>query len=218
MMKKSFLYLLLAAVVLTSLPAFAEKFSSDDEEDIPVVTVRKRYFLKTQRFEFGPSLAWVPNDTFVRSFALGGTIGYHFSESFFFEVPFAYFLNSESDSTDFLQNNFGIAPDTDDMNYYATAQFGWSPIYGKLNFLSKKIVYFDASAYAGIGATDSEIVGVSPHFTIGIAQRFVLSKWVALRFDLKDNIVYRTDDVGVDSTIRHVIFVMMGVNFFLPMK
>lgn len=209
---------LLFTLLLTSIGAsevLAQQ--SEDEGDIPVVTVRKRYFLKSHRSEIGLNAAWLPNDTFVRSYALGASYGYHFNESFFIEVPAGIILNSDSDSTTFLRDNFGVTPDLDDMKWYASAHVGWSPIYGKLAFMSKKVVYFDSSFYTGLGASDARVSGISPHLVLGLAQRFVLSKWMALRFDIKDNIGYR-DDTGVDSALRHTFFVTAGLSFFMPVR
>ena len=205
------------SLLLTTTQAWAQKGLDDEEDSVSVVTVRKRYFLKGNRTELNLNGSWVGNDSYVRSLVAGGSLGYHFSEGFFMEAVGGYFINYDTSNTDLLQNQFGITPDTDDINYYGTVHVGWSPIYGKLNFMSKKVVYFDTSFYTGLGGTDANVSGLAPHATFGLAQRFVFNKSMALRFDIKDNVVVR-DDTGVDSAIRHVVFVGMGLSFFFPLR
>lgn len=215
-MKKLILSWLAMQLLITTGTAWAQR-SGDEDDSVSVVTVRKRYFTKSHRTEFGINGSWVGNDSYVRSAVLGGSLAYHMSESFYLEGSGGYFINYDTNNTDLLQNQFGITPDTDDLNFYGSVVAGWSPIYGKLSFLDKKIIYFDTSFYAGGGASDATVSGLSPHATVGIAQRFVFSKSVALRLDLKDNLILR-DDTGVDSALRHVIFVGMGLSFFFPLR
>ena len=150
-----------------------------EDDDVTVVSIRKKYFLKGKRHEFGPQVGFVANDTFSNSYMIGGTYGYHLNERLFFEIPAGLYLTSESNSTKNLRSNFGIQPDLDDLEYFAEGHVGWSPIYGKFNFLTRQIVYFDVSFYGGAGVTSAEVSGLSPHAVFGGAARIVLKKWVA---------------------------------------
>src|SRR5689334_10725900 len=129
-MKAKFWLLLVVGLLSLAVEAWAESPATDnnnDEGEIPVVTVRKRYFLKTHRSEIGLNAGIIPNDTFVKSYMIGASYGYHFSESVFLEIPGGIITNSDSDASTYLQKTFGVHPDTDDMNYYVSAQLGWSP-------------------------------------------------------------------------------------------
>ena len=212
---KWFFAVVMVLALITPGELLAQKWSSDD--DIPVVTVKKRYFLKTKRSEIGANAGFLFGDTFVNTIGFSGLYAYHLSEMFFLEATGGFYLNYNSDSTKQLINDFGITPDTDDVKYYAEAHIGWTPIYGKLNFLGKKIVYFDASLYGGGGITDAKVSGLSPHVVVGLAQRFVFTKWMALRLDVKDSVVIR-DSAGTAGTLRNMVGVYVGLSFFLPVK
>ncbi len=214
-MKRAIQFFIMLLVILAPIEVVAQGVSSDD--DIPVVTVKKKYFLKGKRSEFGVHAGIIPNDAFVTSYAVGASYGYHFNELFFFEIPAAIIFNSKSNDTDILESNFGITVDTDDLNYYVEGHLGWTPIYGKINFLGKKIIYLDTSFYIGGGVTDADISGLSPHAVIGIAPRIVLTKWMTLRLDVKDALIFR-DDTGVDSSRRNILYVLLGLDFFFPLR
>ena len=204
-------------VLTLAIPSLGWAQNPTEDDDITVVTIRKKYFLKDNRQEFNLHGGYVPNDSFIHSLVVGGGYGYHYTEDFFLELTGGYFFNYNTDSTDLLKGTFGITPDTDDLEYYGELHFGWSPIYGKLNFLTRKIVYFDVSSYLGGGVSQAQISGLSPHGVIGIASRWVLSKCLTLRLDIKDQLVIR-DDTGVDGTLRNVVYVILGFSFFAPIK
>lgn len=186
-------------------------------DDYDVIAIKKKYFLKAKRHEFGLNVGVIPNDSFSTGVPLGGHWGYHLSESFALELSGGYNISFNTDATNTLENNFGITPSIDELNYYGELHAAWSPIYGKLSFLTKKIIYFDMSFYAGGGVSDLSMTGLNPHLTFGISPRFVLNKWMALRFDIKDNVIIRTSP-GTRNTIKQVLFVMAGLHFFFPIR
>ena len=203
--------------VLTLAFTLAFPAGAQEKDDYSVIAIKKKYFLKAKRYEFGINAGIVPNDSFVTGFTIGGNLGYHFSETFFAEIVGGLVTNRDTASTKFLRDDVGIQVDTDDIDYYGEVHLGWTPIYGKLSFLTKKIIYFDFSIYGGGGFTSSVNNEFSPHAVIGVAQRFVLNKWMALRFDLKDAIIFR-DNAGVRDEIRDAVYFLVSLNFFLPLR
>ncbi len=218
----------------TPLPSNGEEFGTGSiEGDLDlywggkrkVEVVQKRLFNKDGRMEFSLFGGIIPNDPFVTYIPVGGRFNYYFLESISLEVAGSYVgpgLQIDSDLSTFLKNEDKIQANVellDVQQWRAGAGVSWSPFYGKMAFLQRKLSHFDISLTTGFGVVQLESppedgVGdpetplrVEGHFGAGF--RFFLTESVTLRVDYRQFIFQKTNN-GV-ATPSEITF---GVSFF----
>lgn len=180
------------------------------EEPLPLI--QNRFFLKKNRFEFGPSYGYIPNNAFVTSQTIGLNLAYHFSEDFaveampMFGLPGGYKnltirlvqIAQESGNTAFQQP-------ADQVTIGAIFAARWAPVYGKINLIGEGVLNFDLYGTLGLGivginttyyvASSTEEVpieeggspqnNVYPAANIGVGMNFFLNQFIALKLDAR---------------------------------
>lgn len=172
--------LLLAAaffcVALGSVTAVAEE--DPDNEDVEeklddywsvdrdLETVQQRAFERDGRFSGGLFAGMMSSEPYFYYLPVGARASYHFNNHLGVGLEGSFtnssLLYHNTDLTDFLEgrrdgnNNFDPATDTEDRFLWRShAVVNWSPLYGKLAFLQRKLAHFDFNLTAGAG-----VVGV----------------------------------------------------------
>lgn len=204
--------------VLTLMPAdvFAESFSNYE-----IRVIRPRYFSKSGRMELGGQMSVVMNQTFVYSYLATGILDYHINEQFAVEGFGSYGVIVDKEDKRLLESEFEIQTQIIRTKYQFGGGLLWTPIYGKYQLSTGRVVYFDTFITAGVGMTGVEYtykhcqqpdathteIPVPPadqsksYFSgiIGIGQRFFISKQTALRWDVRDSLFsYSTLDQSCD--------------------
>lgn len=180
--------------------------------------VRARFFPKKNSLElYSHGYANVLTNKYSYRFLVlsGGSIGYHFSEHWFMEAhgdyfPTVSFFNELKPLGTALSSTVAkgqYIPDISKEVLHLGLSVGFSPIYGKINFISTYVQNFDISLIAGIGLlqmrTDRyqvlevgediyDLQGpIDPKFSyylaphIGGSIKIFLTKSLSLRTDLK---------------------------------
>ncbi|RDV40001.1 outer membrane beta-barrel domain-containing protein [Bradymonadaceae bacterium TMQ3] len=163
--------LVAAATALSASPAAAQQALDEEleqywtsERDLRVL--RDRLYDREGRIGAGIYTGLMSSEPFYYYIPVGGRVSYHFSDQLGVEVGGA-FMNAQGVLTrntqlmDFLVadrgEGFDAATDTEDRFLWrANAVVTWSPFYGKLALLQRKLSHFDLNVAAGLGAVSVE--------------------------------------------------------------
>jgi outer membrane beta-barrel protein len=221
-MRRVFTYLLLVALM----PAFAavplhaqEKF-----DDYEVRVIRPKYFQKGGRFELGAQFSAIMNETFVYTYMASGLMTFHFNESFAIEAQGSYGFSIDREEKEVLKNQFDIRTQIFRTSYTLEGALLWTPIYGKWQLPSGRLIYFDTFLSAGGGlngifwdykdfceqtkdvngllsSIPTNKTSAYPTFSFGIGQRYFINKSVSVKWDLRNHtIMYNTADTSCDTS------------------
>ncbi len=159
-----------------------------DESELGVV--QNRQYSKAKKWAITPYVGSVTSDPFLSVRALGGQVGYNFSEYFSVHAMYLHYLTDTSATLDGLnnairaRNGSPLIPPNNETRSYVGTEAQASLLYGKLSLLGKAIIYYDLYALAGVGVTQTEN-GSSFTPSLGVGQQIYLNKWSALRFDYR---------------------------------
>lgn len=203
-------------------------------KDTDFSVVQNRTYTKAKKIvlsvQYGPTI----NDDWSEGYDLGVTANYFLNERYGLQVMYVNTDLSNKDSTDQLIKNYGggIAPDFGRMKGYYGIGFNWVPFYAKMSLIGKRILYFDMAFTPTIGMTQYKQQTADggrdqSAFTYGIdvTQYLFLSKWFAIRADLKnqwyqEEIVkyYQSGTIPTGAKLRdqtnHTSIFLIGFSFF----
>ena len=201
-----------AAVLVSSqcLTTYALAESQDDRfKDVEIRVIRPKYFSKRKRFELGADFSIVSNQTFIYSYLLTGNATFHLTETWAFEAAASYgFSIDKADKRD-LDSKFSIKTEILRTKYMMDGALLWSPIYGKYQLASGRLIYFDTFLIGGVGmsgveytydnctsnenATNQPYVTPSPqtkgYLTAiwGLGQRYFVNESTSLKWSVRDH-------------------------------
>ncbi len=211
------------------------------KDRIPPVT--GHVFLMEKRWELSPSVALSFRDAFFTKYSLGGTLTYHFTETFGVALRGGYSLVSASGASQICTINVtgttGVRgckdPTVSDLDGRAPGQLKilasldaqWTPLYGKISLFAEKVIHFNMYVTAGpmavqyLGPNDDGTPGSTAKWTpgadVGLGMRFFMTRWLTLRVELRDAIYNeKTSTVGRENQLRNQLFVDLGLSFFFP--
>ena len=151
-----------------------------DETEVGVV--QNRTYSKKGRLEFTLTGGVLYSDPFLSVQTVGGDIGYHLSEYISFHIVGFKDLVGPSSALSTFQSTEGATTDTNPPNYYLGGEMMASLLYGKLSVVGQSIIYYDFYMMAGGGATNT-LTGTYATPSVGLGQRFYLSRVLSLRLD-----------------------------------
>ncbi len=195
-----------------------------------IKVVQKRSIGKARRLEISPFLAYLPNDDFVRATIPGLDVTYHFTEGVALEATVAQGNHRNKQLLSEVRDA-GVQPAVlDRFKVLGSFGFHWSPIYGKIAYLERKIIAYDLFFATGFGVTNTELEittstgsgddatteKVSTSFQgyyIGIGQRYYFTRNAALRIELR-NYSY-TQRVDASFNNRNNMLLGLGFSYLL---
>lgn len=171
-MFKHTLFIILGLLALSSNAVWAQDTESQSPQEIlekdmvlfwgqkrEVKVVQRRLFIKDSQLEALLYGGIIPNDDFIVYLTTGARVGYHFAESFMVEGSFAKTFEFNSELKTFLEtSDIGLkrADIREFVNMYYNISLLWSPIYGKISVLGKKLTHFDTFIGLGVGLFHTE--------------------------------------------------------------
>jgi outer membrane beta-barrel protein len=197
-----------------------------------VKAVQRKGFLKRHRFEIAPLFSSSVNDAFYQKVGGGLRVGFNFGDTFGLAVRGAVFQNDDLKLAPLRTANvregkvaFQSQLLVSQVKDLVMVDGIWSPIYGKVAVLDRKIVHFDLFLTAGFGVvrsstsegtTDRE--GLGPHVAadIGAGLRFYPKEWLALEAGLMATLYPDQPVETVPGTLQKLVTANLGVSFFLP--
>lgn len=201
-----------------------------------IKTIQRKNFLKLGRWELSPHIAFVANDPFLNRYIVGAGIAYNLTEIFAIEGNFDFSPDlGKADwkplTTQLVDNNH-VSPDISKLTYFGSANFVFSPIYGKAAVVGRDIINFDIFGIFGMGATrtaddlqalqaegepDAEATQFQIHPTTnyGGGLRVIFNENVAARIEGRSMVYIET--VKSNTLEMKNNFILQGsVSFFFP--
>lgn len=182
--------------------------------------VQRRLYSKSGKLEVGVALGALPFDgfTFAPKAQLTGTL--FLSEKFGIEAHVGGGYGMKTARYTYLESPaYGVAVEA--YRYLADIQVDahFSPIYAKMNF-GKKIVHNDWYGLLGVGATLEQSVlpagsiAVAPGIGIGIGTQVWVGKNVAVRAELRDDVMIEARKQSGTAGVKQNVGLMIGLGFF----
>ncbi len=195
---------------------FEKKDRSDSSEFKQVAIIQKRYLPRTGRFQFfaGPSMTL--NDPWFNVLGASLKLGYNFTEALGIEGNYSFLSTDKTQALSELHNENGIT--TKNFVYtksYYLINLNWSPMYGKMTWLNKEILYYDIYFNVGLGGTQIQNNQNEDTFSVGAGQIFSITKTYAFRWDLSWNFFNAKQIDSSQGTFNNVI-ISAGLSFFFP--
>jgi outer membrane beta-barrel protein len=198
--------------------------------------VRNRLLLRSGRFEMVPGIGFTLNDAFRRNVLFGLDLDYNMSDTLAVGAAFQYGLSFDSALKERLQAERPERVATSgfkDVQLTAAAELTYTPIFGKLAFMGRKVLDYDAHFIVGLGivslAGNTDVEGVAPMAVLGAGLRLFVSPSMALSFQVKDQLYSSslnsvagagTETAGAksssESRVRSSLAVSIGYSFFFP--
>lgn len=216
-MKRLIILLVIFAGIIHPIPAF----SQENFDDVEIRVVRPRYFSKAGRFELGAEITTVMNETFIYTLMATGLGAFHFNESFALEGSFSFGESLDKEDKRVLFDDFKIKTQIFRTQFNAELALQWTPIYGKWQLASGRLIYFDTYFQAGAGNTGinwrysdfcdapdpntdanplpADTTKTYSGFVLGAGQRYFVSKKQAYKLDFRfHRFFYSTLDAECD--------------------
>ncbi len=200
------------ALLLCLSATFPVTISASESErfkNTEIRVIRPRYFTKAGRLEVSAGGTAILNESFIYGGMLTGQIAYHFSEDWAVEAGGSYGLSIDTSDKRILFDEFDIKTQIFRTSMMLDLSLQYTPIYGKWQLGSGRLIYFDT--YVSVGAGQSYIdwryddfceppdlavdptaeptpdnaVLAYPAFLVGLGQRFFLSRNVASKIDVR---------------------------------
>lgn len=148
--------LLLFSTVVTTSRAFAATGEEDRFDEYEIRVIRPKFFTKKKRFELGAELTAIMNQTFIYTYLATGLMTYHFTEQMGFELLGAYGFSIDKEDKATLKNSFDIKTQIIRTQYILGGSLVYTPMYGKYQLKSGRLIYFDTFISGGGGMTGVE--------------------------------------------------------------
>jgi outer membrane beta-barrel protein len=209
----------------------------DDGKARLIKTIQRKKFFKKGRWEASPHVAFVANDPFLNRYIVGSGINYNLTEIFAVELN----LNFSPDlgdadwkpiTTQLIDENH-VSPDISKLTYFGSATFMFSPIYGKVAVVGRKIINFDIFAAFGMGMTqtseslealdaglDNERAVLTQHqvhptTNFGGGARIIFGENLALRLDGRSMVYIETVN-ATQLEMKNNFLIQGAVSVFFP--
>ncbi len=184
-----------------------------------IKSIQRKDFLKRHRWELTPTLTMSLNDAFYQKVGGGAAVAFHPADNLGIEVQGIYVGTVQTDMVGYYQQANQALPKVSNLSFYAMGNLLWSPLYGKLAFVTDDIVHFDAYLIAGFGMAQTE---TGPKFAtnFGLGLRYFLTSWLVVKIEVRDLIYTETFMLDTKRTefsdIQNHVMFAVGVSFFLP--
>jgi outer membrane beta-barrel protein len=171
-----------------------------NERELPVV--KNRLYDRAGRLSLGVHVGLLSSEPFFYYYPVGGKLSYHFTNHAAVEVGGSFMnaqgvLTHDTELTEFVKarrrEGFNPATDTEDRFLWrSNAVFLWSPFYGKMAFLQRKLTHFDFNLALGAGLVGVERPSsdrssasntVAPEGVFGTGVQFLLHPSMTVRLD-----------------------------------
>ncbi|MGB0639482.1 MAG: outer membrane beta-barrel domain-containing protein [Myxococcota bacterium] len=209
----------------------------DSRKKRVIKTLQRKNFTKLKRWEVSPHVAFVANDPFLKRKIIGSGINYNITEIFAIEANFDFSPDlGESDwkpLTKQLITENHVSPDISKLTYFGSATFLFSPIYGKIAVMGRKIINFDIFAGFGMGMThtsddlqaldteesdDRAVVTQNqnhPTTNFGGGARVIFNESWALRLEAR-SLVYIEAVNATTLEMKNNLLLQASASFFFP--
>ncbi|NRA43732.1 MAG: outer membrane beta-barrel domain-containing protein [Oligoflexales bacterium] len=199
----------LVIITLSSVVAFESidtSYANDERfTNFEIRVIRPRFFSKRKKFELGTEGVVITNQTFIYTYLASGILTYHFTEALGLEVSATFGTSINKEDKVILEKDFNIKTQIIRTKTIYSGSLLWTPIYGKYQLASGKLIYFDTYLIGGVGTTGveyqfdhcddnegelqirSDYIAQYPTFTVGVGQRFFLDRKSSFKWNLRNH-------------------------------
>lgn len=203
-------------------------------KDTDFTVVQNRTFSKDKKYGISLLAGPVINDNFSEGIDVSLTANYFFSERHGIELSYIHSDMKDNQTTtafkETIASGSGITPDHSKTSSYIGIGYNFVPIYSKVSFLDRKILYFDMAVTPTLGIVkyDQQLrpdqgsvkSKTSISFGFDITQYLFINKYIALRADIKNRwykeelLNFRTGNKIKNQTTQATVF-LIGATVFL---
>jgi outer membrane beta-barrel protein len=165
--------------------------------------------IDSENFELGLYVGIISIEDFSSSAVIGARAAYHINEDFFVEAIYGQARAGETSFEILSGGSPFLTDDERDFRYYNLSA-GYN-LNGEV-FLSQDLVFNSATYFTlGVGSTE---FGGDEHFTLSIGggYRLLLTDYMALHFDVRDQI-FNSEIIGQQKSTHNIEYAM-GATFF----
>jgi outer membrane beta-barrel protein len=181
-----------------------------------ISVLQKRYLPKTERWQFTGAFSTITNNPWFLTMGVSLKLAYFFSEAWGVEGTYTTMTSSQRQAAQELHDNNGVSADSFGFpkNYFGL-DAKYTPFYGKMTWLNKKIVPFEHYFTAGGGNTTVSTGGSGFTVHVGTGQNFALSKRFAVNWDFS---MMAYSAKSTDGTVQSFndLLLTVGMSFFYP--
>jgi outer membrane beta-barrel protein len=207
-----------------------------------IVVVIRKPFLKVRRTELLPFVGTTMNDNMIRHYTFGAELAYYLTDVLAVGIEGQGFVHSFQEPFDLVARQARRLPTINEYKWSAALDFHYVPIYGKFAILDHKLVTWESSFTAGIGAGESEVIPRDTKFAgftnllimpnVGASMRFFLSRWLTVSLGVRDYVFYdhfeprnRSETMfptaadakaHADGSLINNVMFQIGVSFWIP--
>jgi outer membrane beta-barrel protein len=179
----------LTVVVLGLTFGFSSTASAEDDADeVATYAVQKRLF--REGLELNASVGFLPLNAFYKGFTGGGTVTYHFTTTWGWEIAQAayVFVSVNTGLESQLQNNFNVQPSQlTTPQFLGSTNLIFTPFYGKLAGLNHSVSHIELFFPLGPAIGRYENPGEFLYgLDLGLGIRWFLGTHTALRLEARD--------------------------------
>lgn len=191
-----------------------------------IAPVSGNLFTKTRRFEISPGVGLSLDDAFFQKYAIGLKLTYHLIETLSVGVHSSWSF-AQASGPSVCKAGTCTASTSDDLkdvpgrvSLLVGAELAWSPIYGKVNVIAEKVLHFDVSLIAGLGAVRYQAPNAEDTmafaFHFGLGERFFITPSMTLRLELRDYIYSAKTTLSTSSSkTENQLMLELGLSFFV---
>lgn len=168
-----------------------DKYWSAKDDDFNVV--QNRTYTKEKRLALSLLGGISINDPYSSGSLTGLSLSYHTSERFGYELLYLRTNYKDNEVTDRFIADHGTVPNHNVLKGLITAQVNFIPLYAKMSWLDKRIIYFDMGIGLGLGQTqyDQKVITgdrskTGTHYSLSIYQNFFFSEHFSLKADFRN--------------------------------
>jgi outer membrane beta-barrel protein len=162
--------------------------AQDDSDEVATYAVQKRLF--REGLELNAAVSFMPLNAFFKSFAAGGSVTYHFTTTWGWEIAQAAYVFVQTDTglENQLLQNFDVQPsELTSPQFLGSSNIIFTPFYGKLAGLNHSVshieLFFPIGPAIGRYQNPGEwLYGLD----LGVGIRWFLAEHVALRIEARD--------------------------------
>lgn len=168
-----------------------EKYWAAKDSDYAVV--QNRTYTKATRPYLSLSYGPLINDSYSIGRMSNLALGYFFSERWGFEFSYEKGDLKDNDGVTKYRDQYGVQVDYNKFISSKSVQAIFVPLYAKMSFLDKSILYFDIQFALGLGQIEYEVqrnIGATTlnttSFNFDVTQQLFFHEHWALRLDIKN--------------------------------
>ncbi len=181
-----------------------------------ISVIQKRFLPKTGRLQFTGAFSTITNNPWFLTMGVSLKAAYYFTEAWGIEGTYTSMTSSQKTSAQELHDNNGVSADSFGFpKNYIGVDAKYTPFYGKMAWLNRKIVPFEHYFTVGGGNTSVSTGGSGPTLHIGTGQNFALSKRFSANWDFS---VMNYSAKATDGTVQSFsdLLLTVGMSFFYP--